>query len=123
MAKDRLADDLRFVKALASEAAQVALARAQRVLPQEKENLSYVTDLDHDLERLIRDLAAQGKAVVFSSHLLSQAAALCDWLAILGGGRLLAEGTPRELLGAEAGQTPGPSALERLYLEKLHAHD
>jgi myo-inositol-1(or 4)-monophosphatase len=54
MVKDRLATELRFVKHLASEAAQVALARAQQVLPQEKENLSYVTDLDHDLERLIR---------------------------------------------------------------------
>jgi myo-inositol-1(or 4)-monophosphatase len=55
MEKDRLANDLRFVKRLASEAAQVALARAQQVLPQEKENLSYVTDLDRDLELLIRE--------------------------------------------------------------------
>src|SRR5690348_6569627 len=54
MARDRLADDLRFVKHLASEAAQVALARAQQVRPQEKANLSYVTDLDRDLERMIR---------------------------------------------------------------------
>src|SRR5690349_11122285 len=54
MARDQLADDLRFVKHLASEAAQVALARAQQVRPQEKANMSYVTDLDHDLERMIR---------------------------------------------------------------------
>jgi fructose-1,6-bisphosphatase/inositol monophosphatase family enzyme len=54
MERDRLAAELTFVKHLASEAAQVALARAQGVSPQEKANLSYVTDLDHDLERLIR---------------------------------------------------------------------
>src|SRR3954451_12653470 len=54
MVKDRLADDLRFVKRLASEAAQVALARAQQVVPQEKANLSYVTDLDRELELMIR---------------------------------------------------------------------
>ncbi len=54
MEKDRLAADLQLVKRLASEAAQVALGRAQQAVPQEKANLSYVTDLDHDLERLIR---------------------------------------------------------------------
>jgi fructose-1,6-bisphosphatase/inositol monophosphatase family enzyme len=50
-----LADDLEFVKSLAREAAGVALSRRRSVTPQEKENLTYVTDLDHDLERLIRD--------------------------------------------------------------------
>ena len=51
----RLAADLEFVKQLAAEAAQIALARAAGVTPQEKANLSYVTDLDQDLERLIRE--------------------------------------------------------------------
>jgi myo-inositol-1(or 4)-monophosphatase len=50
-----LAAELEFVKRLAAEAARVALERAARVTPQEKANLSYVTDLDHDLETLIRE--------------------------------------------------------------------
>jgi Inositol monophosphatase family len=49
-----LAAELQFVKALAVEAAAVAMKRCQKVTPQEKANLSYVTDLDQDLERLIR---------------------------------------------------------------------
>ncbi len=49
-----LTADLEFVKALAVEAAAVAIKRCQTVTPQEKANLSYVTDLDQDLERLIR---------------------------------------------------------------------
>jgi myo-inositol-1(or 4)-monophosphatase len=49
-----LAAELEFVKALALEAADVARARCERVTPHEKANLSYVTDLDNDLERLIR---------------------------------------------------------------------
>jgi myo-inositol-1(or 4)-monophosphatase len=49
-----LAAELEFVKALAQEAAGVALARCRRVTPHEKSNLTYVTDLDQDLERLIR---------------------------------------------------------------------
>jgi myo-inositol-1(or 4)-monophosphatase len=50
----RLQSELQFVKDLAAEAAAEALGRCRRVTPQEKANLSYVTDLDHDLERLIR---------------------------------------------------------------------
>jgi myo-inositol-1(or 4)-monophosphatase len=50
-----LATELEFVKSLALEAAEVALARCRRVTPHEKDNLSYVTDLDQDLERLIRE--------------------------------------------------------------------
>lgn len=46
--------ELEFVKALATEAAATALLRCQRVTTHEKSNLSYVTDLDNDLERLIR---------------------------------------------------------------------
>jgi fructose-1,6-bisphosphatase/inositol monophosphatase family enzyme len=49
-----LAEDLEFVKALAREATGVALSRRRSVTPQEKDNLTYVTDLDQDLERLIR---------------------------------------------------------------------
>jgi myo-inositol-1(or 4)-monophosphatase len=50
--------ELAFVKDLAREAAAVALGRARSVRPREKANLSYVTELDHDLERLIRDRLA-----------------------------------------------------------------
>jgi len=75
------------------------------------------------LDRLIRDLAARGQAVVFSSHLLAQAEELCDQIAILGQGRLLAAGTPAELLGARPEMAPRLSRLEQLYLEKLRPHE
>jgi myo-inositol-1(or 4)-monophosphatase len=55
MSRADLAADLELVKALANEAAAIALARADHVTPREKANLSYVTELDHDLERLIRE--------------------------------------------------------------------
>jgi fructose-1,6-bisphosphatase/inositol monophosphatase family enzyme len=51
----QLTSELEFVKALALEAAAVAKKRCQNVTPQEKSNLSYVTDLDQDLEQLIRN--------------------------------------------------------------------
>jgi len=49
-----LAQDLEFVKNLARECAGIALQRRTTVQPSEKANLSYVTDLDRDLEQLIR---------------------------------------------------------------------
>ena len=50
-----LATELEFAKALAVEATSVAKARCRQVTPQEKANLSYVTDLDSDLETMIRE--------------------------------------------------------------------
>ncbi len=52
--KMRYADDLALVKKIALEAAEVALQRSKHVKPVEKANLSYVTELDNELERLIR---------------------------------------------------------------------
>lgn len=70
--------------------------------------------------RLIRELAAQGRSVVLTSHLLAQAEEICDRLALLGHGRLLASGTPAELLGSFERPVARPSRIEALYLEKLH---
>lgn len=70
--------------------------------------------------RLIRELAGQGRAVVLTSHLLAQAEEVCDRLALLGQGRLLAQGPTAELLGRFGAEPAGTSRLERVYLEKLH---
>ena len=53
--KPELAAELDFAKALAEEAAAVAKGRCRDVTPHEKANLSYVTDLDRDLEKMIRN--------------------------------------------------------------------
>lgn len=47
--------ELEFVKSLAVEAAGIARRRAEHVTPQEKSNHSYVTELDQELEQLIRE--------------------------------------------------------------------
>ena len=49
-----LAAELEFAKTLAVEAAAVANNRCGHVTPHEKANLTYVTDLDSDLEKMIR---------------------------------------------------------------------
>jgi len=52
------------------------------------------------LHEEIRRARADGCAVVLSTHYLEEAEALCDRLAILVRGRILAEGAPRALLTA-----------------------
>ncbi|WP_165073405.1 inositol monophosphatase family protein [Paludisphaera rhizosphaerae] len=51
--------ELELAKNLAREAAELALKRSHSVTPVEKANLSYVTDLDRDLEQLIRRRLAE----------------------------------------------------------------
>jgi ABC-2 type transport system ATP-binding protein len=51
---------------------------------------------------LVRETAMQGRAVFYSTHLLHQAERLCDRVAILGRGRLVASGTPAELRALHA---------------------
>jgi sodium transport system ATP-binding protein len=45
----------------------------------------------------IRECRAQGKTVLFSTHVMSEAEKLCDTIGIIHHGRLLAEGTLAEL--------------------------
>ncbi|MFI6787374.1 ABC transporter ATP-binding protein [Nonomuraea sp. NPDC050383] len=72
------------------------------------------TGLDPDSRRttwgLIRDMRERGVTVVLVTHFMDEAEALCDRMAIVGRGRVIAEGTPRELI-AEA----GADSLENAY--------
>ena len=54
-----LASDLEIVKGFAVEAATLARSRAGSVTPEEKANLSFVTDLDLDMEKLLRARLAE----------------------------------------------------------------
>jgi sodium transport system ATP-binding protein len=46
---------------------------------------------------LIRQLRAQGRCVIFSSHVMQEVAALCDRIVVVARGRVVADGTPDEL--------------------------
>jgi ABC-2 type transport system ATP-binding protein len=48
---------------------------------------------------LLRSLAAEGRAVLVSSHLISEMAVMADRLVVIGKGRLLADTTVAELSG------------------------
>jgi sodium transport system ATP-binding protein len=56
------------------------------------------------LREQLKALRAQGKCLLFSSHVMQEVAALCDRIVILGRGRVVATGTAAELL-AQSGAT------------------
>jgi ABC-2 type transport system ATP-binding protein len=58
-----------------------------------------------DVRNLIVDLRKQGKTLIFSTHILSDAEALCDRVAILNRGRLLGCGELQHILGITASAT------------------
>jgi ABC-2 type transport system ATP-binding protein len=66
------------------------------------------------VKELIHGLAKEGVSVVFSTHILEIAEAICDRLTILQGGKILAEGTSRDL--RENAGLPG-SGLEDVFLK------
>ncbi len=69
---------------------------------------------------LLRELTAEGVSILFSTHVLEIAQALCDRVAIMYQGTILAEGTVAELR-AKAG-LPG-STLEEVFLRMTGTDD
>ncbi len=58
----------------------------------------------HEIRATMRGLAARGKTVLVSSHILSEVSQVADTVSIIGRGRLLAEGKVEEILAAGGGQ-------------------
>ena len=59
-----------------------------------------------EMRRLIRELVAEGRTVLLSSHLLDEVEKTCDVAAIVDSGRIVAQGTIGELVGG------GPRAID-----------
>jgi ABC-2 type transport system ATP-binding protein len=57
-----------------------------------------------DVRALIRRLNEEGLTIFLSSHLLAEVEQLCNRVAVIGHGRLLAEGTIAEVVGGDNGR-------------------
>ncbi len=76
-----------------------------------------------ELRELLKALAAQGKAVLISSHILTELSEICDACAIIEQGRLLATGSVAEVLSRSAGTQPHSDHQLRVAVsEALHEH-
>ena len=55
----------------------------------------------HDVREIIRQLKARGTAVFLNSHLLSEVEQICDRLAVVDHGRVIATGSMAQILGQD----------------------
>jgi len=62
-----------------------------------------------ELKNMMHDLCDKGGAIFFSTHVLDTAEKLCNKIAIIKGGKLLAHGITEEILG--------DSSLEEVFME------
>jgi sodium transport system ATP-binding protein len=99
------------------ERMKVAIARAlvhdpQTILLDEPTNGLDIMSI-RALRDLLRGLRAEGKCLLFSSHVMQEVSALCDSIVILGRGRVVATGTAAGLL-AQSGESSLEEAFVRL---------
>jgi sodium transport system ATP-binding protein len=67
-----------------------------------------------NLREMLLALKAQGRCVLFSSHVMQEVAALCDRVVIIGHGRVLADATVQEIR-----ERSGAATLEEAFLQVL----
>ena len=73
-----------------------------------------------DMRRLVRELGASGHTVLLSSHLLGEVQQICDRVAVIDRGRMVAESTVEELRGGgELLIAAAPSDIARERLESM----
>jgi len=65
-----------------------------------------------EMHRILKDLRDSGKALIFSTHIMSEAEKLCDRIAIIHRGRILASDTLEGLRDRTGGH----------YLEDIFVH-
>lgn len=88
------------------------------------------TGLDPQARRnfwnLINDIKAEGKTIVLTTHYMDEAYSLCDEIAIMDHGKIIAQGTPKSLLDDTFNdvilQLPN-SEIKNLDLSQFTAHN
>jgi ABC-2 type transport system ATP-binding protein len=72
-------------------------------------------ELRRELWRYIRRLHSEGTTIVLTTHYLEEAEALCEDIALIAGGRIVARSTPEGLK-----RQYGAGTLEDVYLKAVH---
>ncbi len=86
-----------------------ALVHAPKLLLLDEPFVGLDPKASHTLKQIMHELCAEGSAIFFSTHVLEVAEKLCNRVAIIKGGRLIACGNMDEV--------KGDSSLEELFLE------
>ena len=86
-----------------------ALIHQPRLLMMDEPFVGLDPSASHQLKTIMRELCNQGCAIFFPSHVLEVAEKLCDKVAIIRGGKLVAAGSMEDV--------KGDASLEEVFLE------
>ena len=86
-----------------------ALIHKPRLLMMDEPFVGLDPSASHQLKTIMRELYNQGCAIFFSTHVLEVAEKLCDKVAIIRGGKLVAAGSMEDV--------KGDASLEEVFLE------
>lgn len=70
------------------------------------------------LRKFLHELRAEGRCVLFSSHIMQEVAALCDRIVVIAKGRVVAQGTAEELRAST-----GESNLEDAFVKAIGSEE
>ena len=99
----------------------VALVNEPRLIFLDEPTAGLDPQARQDLWQLIRDLRDEGKTVVLTTHYMDEAEVLCDRVAILEQGRVIALDTPAALIGELlAGGFQKPYLQQQANLEDVY---
>ncbi len=59
----------------------------------------------HEIHNIIQELKESGKTILITTHYIEEAERLCDRVAIIDGGKIIEQGTPREIQARVLGHT------------------
>jgi sodium transport system ATP-binding protein len=108
--------DRRVVGFSQGERTKVAIARAlvhdpgNVVLDEATNGLDVMST--RAMRTVIRELAAQGSCILFSSHVMQEVSELCDHIVVFAAGRVVADGSPEALRRAT-----GEADLEEAFMK------
>lgn len=92
-----------------------ALLHAPRLMVLDEPFVGLDPEAAFKLKQVFREMCAAGSAIFFSTHVLDVAEKLCNKIAIIKGGKLMADGDIDAVRGDES--------LEEVFLEVLESHE
>ncbi|RZA07245.1 MAG: ATP-binding cassette domain-containing protein [Moraxellaceae bacterium] len=94
---DRPAEGFSLGERMKTSVARAIVHQPQHILLDEPTNgLDVITT--RAVRRLLHELKAEGRSVLFSSHLMHEVSGLCDRVIIIAGGEIVADGSVAEIV-------------------------
>ena len=79
-----------------------ALVHDPQILILDEPTAGVDVELRHELWKYFSDLHNEGKTILLTTHYIEEAELLCDKVAIIDSGKVITEGSPKELIGKDS---------------------